>query len=167
MSNLRTHDLEDIVAVTAGGDESPGNLVRHVDDKSSLGTVVAPAPRQRGFSRQPQVTVLWAREPIIVNISTQRINAKPRPMRAAWTMSQETKYVGDFNRLFTSRPRLEGEEEYDSAELSREQLDALKQAADNVTFHSDGRITVRRKADEPPGYCRGPDGVVRGTYFRR
>lgn len=63
MSTLKTHDLEDIVAVTPGGDESPGNFVRHVEDKNSLGTVVAHDPRPQGFSKQAQVTVLWSKEP--------------------------------------------------------------------------------------------------------
>lgn len=170
MSTLKTHDLEDIVAVTPGGDESPGNLVRHVKDEHSFGTVVAHDPRPQGFANQPQVTVLWSKEPILVNISTQQINAKSKMLKAKWSVSKEEPTIyGDLN-FFNGKirqPELRGEEEYDAHDLSSEELQQLQQDADNVTLHQDGRIVVERRASEPPDYLRGPDGNFRSTYFRR
>lgn len=172
MSTLKTHDLEDIVAVTPGGNESPGNLVRHVKDEQSFGTVVAHDPRPQGFSRQPQVTVLWSREPQLVNIDiqTQHINARSRPLRAKWSVSEgATVYGGSpgaFNSKVFERPRLEGEEEYGPDELDRELMERLHEEGADITFHSDGHTTVRRRADEPPEYLRRDDGGFNRTFRR-
>lgn len=171
MSVLKTHDLEDIVAVTPGGDESPGNMVRHVDDKASFGTVVAHDPRKQGFSQQPQVTVLWSREPVLVNVSVQQINSKPRPLRAKWSVSKEepTIYGGSpdfFNSKLFNQPKFEGEEEYGPGELDRDQVEELSREGD-VTFHMDGGVTVKRRAAEPPEYLRDAHGNITSRYFRR
>ena len=171
MSQLQTHDLKDIVAVTPGGDESPGNLVRHVDDKDSFGTVVALDPRRQGLENQPQVTVLWTKDPRLVQVQSVPINAPSRPLRAKWSVAKEepTIYGSDasfFSRTI-SRPRLEGEEEYAPGDLDHDQLDEMRRNCDDITFHSDGSVVVKKTADSPPDYMREPDGSFRRTYYRR
>ena len=170
MSQLQTHDLKDICAVEHGKDESPGNLVRHVEDKNSFGTVVALDPRKQGFENQPQVTVLWAKEPKLIQIQSVPINAQSRVLRAKWSVEEhdDMRIYGSMStpKFSVSQPRLKGEEEYNAAELSPEELDQLRQEADNVTFHQDGHIVVERRADSPPDYLRGPDGTIRSTYRR-
>lgn len=171
MSQLQTHDLKDIVAVTPGGDESPGNLVRHVDDKNSFGTVVALDPRKQGFENQPQVTVLWTKDPRLVHVQSVPINAPSRPLRAKWKVSEEEPRIyGDssfFSRTISHPTRLEGEEEYAPGDLSHEQLEEMKHNCDDITFHSDGSVIVKKTTDTPPDYMREPDGSFRRTYFRR
>ena len=171
MSQLQTHDLKDICAIEAGKDESPGNLVRHVEDERSFGTVVAYDPRKQGFENQPQVTVLWAKEPIIVQVQSVPINAQSRVLRAKWQVEEQDdmRVYGSIStpKFSMSVPRLKGEEEYNSHELSPEEMEQLRQDADNVTFHQDGRIVVERRADQPPDYLREPDGSFRSSYRRR
>lgn len=171
MSTLKTHDLEDIVAVVKDSDESPGNLVKHVDDKNSLGTVVAYDPRPQGFSKQPQVTVLWSKEPLLIQVQSTPINAQSRVLRARWQAEE----AQDFNAygamsgraIIAPRTILRGEEEYNIDELSSEELEQLQSQADNITYHDDGTLVVKRRSHETPDYLRQPDGTYRSTYHRR
>ena len=170
MSTLKTHDLEDIVAVTPGGDESPGNFVRHVEDKNSLGTVVAHDPRPQGFSKQAQVTVLWSREPLLIQVQSVPINAQSRVLRARWQAEQAedlNAYGSMSGRVISPRTELKGEEEYNINELSPEEFDQLHSEADEIMHYDDGRIVVTRRAREAPDYLRQADGTIRSTYHRR
>lgn len=169
MSTLQTHDLKDVCAIEHGKDESPGNLVRHVEDERSFGTVVALDPRRQGLENQPQVTVLWAKEPHLIKVEKFDIKAPSRPLRAKWSVAKEepTIYGGDLARKLFNAPIAEGEEEYGPGDLDGEQLEQLRDEADDVTFHHDGSVVVKRRARELPDYLRGPDGTIRSTYFRR
>lgn len=168
MSQLQTHDLKDIVAVTPGGDESPGNLVRHVDDKNSFGTVVALDPRKQGFENQPQVTVLWTKDPRLVQVQSVPITTPSRPLRAKWSVREDAPIYGgsQFATRAFQRPELEGEEEYGPGDLTYDQVKQMHDEGANIEHHMDGTVIVKRKADVPPDYLREPDGSFRNTYRR-
>ncbi len=86
MTDLHTHDLNEIVAIEHGGDESPGNWVRHVDYANTMGVVVAHDPQPQGWSKQPQVTVLWSKPPHIIRIKSEVITAQARQLRTKWSI---------------------------------------------------------------------------------
>lgn len=102
MSELHTHDLNEVVATEPGRDESPGNWVRHVNYERTLGVVVAHDPTPQGFSQQPQVTVLWSKAPPILRIQTQEIKATSRQLRVGWSLETSPDIVKEHDRQLKS-----------------------------------------------------------------
>lgn len=69
MSDLRTHDLNEVCSVDPKKLLVPGIMVFYHGYYGTLGVIVALDPHPNEWTRQPQVTVLWSKAPPRVNFS--------------------------------------------------------------------------------------------------
>lgn len=147
MAEFDTYDLDDLVDVD---DEKvrPGSFVHHKDDLNSYGTCLS-RRHQEGNER---CEVLWSKQPklIQINIQSTPIQAQSRKLRATWTAQEAEPLIdgGFVGKTFVKKHLFDVEEEYEN--LSYEQVQKFHKDGADVQLHSDGRVTVRRKTDEPP-----------------
>ena len=189
MGQLRTHDLPELVAInTTSGVQGgrpwtmhdtvqPGEPVQHKDFPNSYGICLS---RRWGPNDKPmQCEVLWSREPDLIKIDIQPIQAKSRVLRAKWTVAEAPdKFIygagsSDFIKKMHEVAEFEGEETYDPLAASTTDLLKMMNEPDvkEITFNVDGSAVVHRRAHserELPDYLREPDGSIRSlTYHRR
>lgn len=178
MSTLKTHDLKDICSVVVAGDESPGSLVRHVDDSKSCGIVVACDHEENKAkntwattNEEPQVTVLWSREPK-QKVSVTPVNAQSRKLNAKWS-PQPTSWSQEYQGEFYDPGKHDKELEQDiihGVVSMKEAMDRDRDIKDIVMHHSfDGdrpRLEFKRWSHEErrrvePMIYDGTDGRIK------
>lgn len=177
MSSLRSHDINELRSVLPFGKVEPGDIVKHVDDSSSFGTVVfaeQPTHKQKpelSTIRYPhqvvvpkperQISVLWTKEPK-PQIDYQVIkNKQPSPIKTRWDVEEledlETFHGIDRHaRLIHSR-RFNVEEVYESMEKDR--IDLLHESGAEIEFSIDGTVRVRRTLPCTPENIREYNSV--------
>lgn len=154
MAEFNTYPLPDLIGLEQDEDGSnvvlPGKPVRHKDDKDSYGTCIS---RRWIWDDKPmQCEVLWSKQPRLIQINVQStpVRAQPRKLRATWTPQEAEPLIdgGFVSKTFVKKHLFDVEEEYEN--LSYEQVQKFHEEGADVRLHSDGRVTVRRKTDEPP-----------------
>ncbi len=163
MAQLQTHSLPDLVAIekiegvqcgrkySIPATVEPGRPVRHKEDPQSYGMVLS---RRWIWDDKPmQCEVLWSKEPVLVQVQVQSINASSRRLNTKWSAVETPDMiygdVGMFSGKVACRePAFEVEEEFER--LSYEEVQEYHKSGANVQLHSDGRVTVKRKTDDPP-----------------
>lgn len=180
-STLKAHDLIDICAVLPGCDESPGNLVRHVNDDRSRGMVISCEAENEDAKydcstvhRQQQVTVLWSCEPKFkVDVAVQPIKAQSRKLNATWS-PQPTSWSQEIHGEFHDPGKHDKELEQDiifGHVSMKEAMDRDRDIKDIVMHHdvSGGpmRLEFKRWSHEKkrePIFDDGWSRIKRGSW---
>lgn len=148
MAQLDTYSLPDLIGLEH--DVMPGKPVRHKDDVDSYGTCIS---RRWIWDDQPmQCEVLWSKQPRLIQVRSTPIQATTRKLNVKWS-AELAEDLGAFHGIdartsMTPRRLFEVEEEYEN--LSYEEVQRFHNDGADVRLHSDGRVTVKRRTDEPP-----------------
>lgn len=165
-ADLRTHDLNEIVAIDSDSrcNESPGDLVTHASFPHATGIVIAHDPLTRGLSQRAKVTVLWSViPPSNPQVTTQQINTISRRLRIGWAVESDD---ARFNQESDERLKSDILERV----ISRDEAIAADHDIKDIelTLRSDREgpeVTIKRYSDEKnvrdDWTCYGGHGSVR------
>lgn len=84
MAQLQSYERSLIVAEESK-DPVPGAFAQHVDDQWSFGTIVAVG--------EGMTTVLWSKQPWVLNVVRQDIKAVTRRLTTTWSMDDEPNFI--------------------------------------------------------------------------
>jgi hypothetical protein len=161
MAQLQTHSPNDLCNEDGTRDIKPGNFVRHTEDpRNSFGTCLS----RREADGKTVCEVLWSKQPHLIQIQSTPIQAQSRKLAAKWS-TQQSEDIGTYNGFIGktpgSGPMYEVEEEYEYMDYS--EVQRLHTEGADVQLHVDGRVTVKRKTDQPPEHLGPNDRIMRSS----
>lgn len=86
MGQLQTHDMSDLLSVNADGigvtgSPYPGTSVSYISDRTAFGICIS----RRWADVKNVCEVLWSKQPLVLDVNVQTINATSRKLKAKWS----------------------------------------------------------------------------------